>query len=116
MENSSKPTLTPPATVDNVLPPPVVNRDTCRPITYQDVFPKSRWVENERYFGVLPDNVQNLLCQLKEQEAYVKLAQEMTEQMEQMEAVDESSMTDQQKRLHKMRQRLKRKLAEKNSS
>ena len=101
-------------TGDNGLPAQEDNRGTFRPITYNDIFPKSRWIEEERYFNSLPDNVQNLLCQVKEQEAYVRLAQEMTEDMDEMDVKE--PMTDQQARLQKVRERLKRKLSEKNSS
>lgn len=92
---------------DKELPAPVLNRDTIRAVTYQDVFPKSKWIESERYFNFLPENVQNMLCQVKEQEAYVRLAQEMTEEMETLECKEKN---DPQSRLQKARERVQRKL------
>ncbi len=79
---------------------------------YQQMFKKESWTKNERYFEGLTDNVQNLLCQLKEQENYVKICQEVTAEMEKQKIEDDECCDE---RTRKARERLRKKLG-KNSS
>lgn len=59
---------------------------------------------------MLPDNVQNFVCQLKEQEKYVEAAQLLTSIMEQSQ-IEEEPKNDAERRRQAMKERLKRKLA-----
>lgn len=87
-----------------------------RPLGVNDILKKEHWTNQDRYYSLLPDNVQNFLCQLKEQEQYVKIAQAMTEAMEELDTSEETPKNDQEDRLSKIRERLKRKLAAKKSN